>query len=107
MRYRVAPNPRRVHTTWARSPAKRAKRKFANPAAIISHAVAANGSTSADFHFLASTDPNAQLKDPPNRLSDAQSCSRPSEVVFIRSGQIRTINPTIPKANPALPRPET
>src|ERR1700688_683721 len=83
-RYTVAPTPRGVHTTREKSPAAMANSRFAKPAAIICQAVAENGSTSADFHFLASTEPSAQLNDPPSRLIAAHSCSRPNEVVAVR-----------------------
>ena len=73
--------PRTVHTARERSPSASAARKFATPAAIICHAVAEKGSTSLDFHFLASTEPRAQLNDPPKRLIDAQNWTRPSAVV--------------------------
>src|SRR6476469_6412805 len=96
--------PRTVHTARERSPNANAARKFATPAAIICQAVAEKGSTSLDFHFLASTEPRAQLNEPPNRLIDAQNWTRPRAVVDERSGHNSTSNPATPRPNPTLPR---
>src|SRR5580658_4401829 len=106
-KYKVAPIPRGVQTAREKSPAAMANKRFARPAAIICQAVAENGSTSADFQRLASTEPNAQLNDPPSRLIDAHNCTRPKEVVVVRSGHNNTSSPTTPRPSPALPRTET
>src|SRR5580704_1838505 len=107
IRYAVAPIPRGVHTTRDKSPAPKANIRFAKPAAIICHAVAENGSTSADFQRLDSTEPKAQLNDPPNKLIEAHNCTRPNEVVVVRSGHNNTPRPATPRASPAFPRSET
>src|SRR3989441_8478040 len=66
--------------------------------------MAEKGSTSGDFHFFASTEPSAQLKEARIRLSEAHSCDRPNEPVAIRSGQSKTAKPTTPSPSPAFPR---
>src|ERR1700690_2209007 len=106
-RYTVAPTPRGVQTTFEKSPAPTANSKFPKPAAIICQAVAENGSTSADFQRLASTEPSAQLNDPPSRLIEAHNCTRPNDVVVVRSGHNNTTSPATPRLSPAFPRIET
>src|ERR1051326_371501 len=102
----MALTPRTVQTRGDDRSARKKKIRLPSPAAIISHAVAENGSISGDFHFLASPDPKAQLKAPPCRLSDGQSSVRAKEDVDINCGHNSTTSPTIPSPMPTLPREE-
>src|SRR5215471_4406215 len=85
-RYNIAETLRDAHTTREKSPAATANSRLPRPAAIICHAVAENGSTSADFQRFVSTEPRAQLNDPPSKLIEAHNCTRPNEFVAERSG---------------------
>src|SRR5580700_5919867 len=104
-RYATAPNPRGVHTTREKSPAASANKKFPAPAAVTCHPVALKTSIP-DCHRFDSTDPSAHENDPPISASDAQNSRRPKTDSECNSGKNNTNNPTIPKANPALPRHE-
>src|SRR5215469_409087 len=86
------------------SPFNRANIKFPAPAAVTCQAVAPNTSIP-DCHFFDSTEPSAQLNDPPIRLREANSSFRP-RLPACRSGQTSTNNPARPRASPILPRPE-
>src|SRR5258708_30399161 len=84
-RYRTALRPRVVHTTCEKSPRSVANIRFPSPAAVTCHAVALNTSIP-DCQRLESTEPRAQLNDPPIKLNEAQNSLRPSPVLEVSSG---------------------
>src|ERR1700704_4218635 len=100
----TAPKPRGVQTTCDQSPATVAKRRFPRPAKVICQAVAPADPPA--FQCLESTDPKAQLKDPPSRLRANQVSFFPIAPVAVRLGHNRTIRPTMPRAKPKKSRLE-
>src|ERR1700716_2799305 len=100
----TAPRPRGVQATCDQSPATVAKRRLPRPAKVICHAVALGLPPA--FQCLESTDPNAQQKDPPSKLSANQVSFFPSAPVAVRFGHSSTTSPTIPNPNPKKSRPD-
>src|SRR5579872_3325910 len=98
--------PRGVQVTWARSCFESAKARFPRPAKNTCQAVAATVG-GPDCHFLASTDPKAQDKDPKINATDHHNSLLPRPRVEVNCGQIRVMVPLKPSASPARPRPET
>src|SRR5690348_8052186 len=97
--------PRAVHLTCVTSSNRKAKMKLPMPAKVTCQAIPLNGSTSADCQRFESTDPSAQLNDPPSRLRDHQSSRDPTDSVEVILGHSSTTIPAIPKASPANARP--
>src|SRR3954451_18627919 len=98
--------PRGVHCTCDRSSKEMAYAKLAMPAKVTCHAVPLKGSTSGDCQRFESTEPSAQLNDPPSRLSDHQNSVAPMVRMLINLGHNKTAMPAIPSASPPNPRME-
>src|SRR5207237_10073868 len=99
-RYATAPMPRAVQVTRERSRFSSAKIELPTPAKKTCHAVSANVGRP-DCHFFESTDPKAQLSEPPISATDHQSCRCPMAPVARSCGQSRTSVPVKPSASPA------
>src|SRR6185369_10864933 len=84
----------------------RAKIRFDSPAKITCHAVPLKASTSFECQRLESTEPSAQLNDPPSSANDHFSSRCPMLLVADRSGQSRTAMPITPTKSPTRPRLE-
>src|SRR5208283_174827 len=102
----MAPRPRAVQTTGMLRSKASAKARLAKPAKTTCQAVELKGSPAAVFHFFESTEPSAQLREPPCNAMDHQNSRRPKEVGCTRVGQMRTTTPKIPITRPILPRRE-
>src|SRR6185437_5180688 len=102
----MAPIPREVQTTWRRSSCHPAKTKLPNPANSTCHDVAPKVG-GPDCHFFDSTEPKAQLTEPPIRAMDHHNSFLPTSPEALSFGQSRTTVPTSPRPSPANPRPDT
>src|SRR6266567_3571527 len=102
----MAPMPRAVQVTWAKSRFTNAKTKLARPAKNTCQLVAANVG-GPDCHFFDSTEPNAQLSAPPISATEYHSSFLPSSPVAVSFGHSRTRVPANPSPSPNNPRPET
>ena len=76
--------PRRFQVTCVQSPAAVAKTRFPNPANVICHAVAL--ALPPAFQRLESTEPKAQLNEPPSKLSANHVSFLPIAPVAVRFG---------------------
>src|SRR6266700_7390111 len=95
-----------VQTTRERSWLDSAKTQFPNPAKNTCHDVPAKVG-GPDCHFFDSTDPKAQLNEPPSRAIDHQNSFLPTPAVALSFGHSKTSVPANPSARLARPRPET
>src|SRR6185503_6273333 len=102
----MAPIPRGVQTAWCSSLCRNANTKLPNPANSTCQEVAPKVG-GPDCHFFDSTEPNAQLKEPPIRAMDHHNSLLPTSPLALSLGQSKIPVPISPRPSPTSPLPDT